>query len=86
MKVKAEKMKDLVKIGFEENTFHPNYVFETRSKKGTYVFITVCKGSKIIEGLFSGVENIPMEKTALQHFCPALFEQNFIEEENNENV
>ena len=82
MKLKQDKMKDLVKIGFVENSFHPNFVYETRTKKGTYVFITVCKATRNIEGLYSGVENIPMAKTALEYFCPRLFENDMIEEDN----
>lgn len=79
-KVKESQMRNLTKIGFEKNSFYPNYVLETCSKKGTTIYVTVSKATREVELIVSSVKEVPLGTGALKHFVPELFDNDMLEE------
>lgn len=81
LKIKQEiDLKLLEKFGFEENEFHENYVFETRSIKGNYVFVCVSKDTRILEASVVTCCSYSLEEKFIESFCPAIFQAGFVEE------
>lgn len=80
-KVKESQMKNLTEIGFEVNSFYPNYVLETCSKKGTAIYVVVSKATREIELIASSVKEVPLGQGPLRHFVPELFDNDMLEEE-----
>lgn len=79
LKIKAEKMGELEQLGFEKNMFFDNLVFETRSKKGTQVFINVDNNTRELKGSVCGVRNVPLGLKEISHFAHKLFELDMVE-------
>lgn len=48
-------LKELEKLGFEENEYDTNFVRESRTKKGNYVFVTVDRNTKQIKTTIASV-------------------------------
>ena len=72
-------LKELEKFWFTENKYCPNYVYETRSKKGNQIFIDVNKKTKEISGVVAGVCLTPLNDNQIRYFCEAIFEAGFLE-------
>ena len=81
LRIKAEKeLSELERFGFEENESYPNYVYETRTKKGNYCFIMVDKNTRVITGTVRGVESYTLNGNEIEHFAKSIFEAGMVEE------
>ena len=72
-------LKSLEKFWFTENECYPNYVYETRSKKGNQVFIDIDKETRVISGVVAGVSLTPLNDNQIGYFCEAIFEAKLVE-------
>lgn len=81
LRIKAEKdLTELERFGFEENESYPNYVYETRTKKGNYCFIMVDKNTRVINGTVRGVGSYTLNGNEIEHFAKSIFEAGMVEE------
>lgn len=81
LRIKADKeLTELERFGFEENESYPNYVYETRTKKGNYCFIMVDKNTRVITGTVRGVESYTLNGNEIEHFAKSIFEAGMVEE------
>ena len=81
LRIKEEiDLRELEKYGFEDNESYPNYVYETRTKKGNYCFIMVEKNTRVITGTVRGVESCTLNGNEIEHFAKSIFEAGMVEE------
>lgn len=81
LRIKDEiDLRELEKYGFEENESYPNYVYETRTKKGNYCFIMVDKNTRLITGTVKGVGSYTLNGNEIEHFAKSIFEAEMVEE------
>lgn len=82
LRIKKEiDLKELEKFGFRYNEFYPNYVYETRSKNGNYVFVEIHRKTRVVEG-FS--HDVSLNSKQIRHFCPAIFKAGYVEKVEEE--
>ena len=81
LRIKEEiDLRELEKYGVEENDSYPNYVYETKTKKGNYCFIMGDKNTRVITGTVRGVESYTLNGNEIEHFAKSIFEAGIVEE------
>lgn len=81
LRIKEEiDLRELEKYDFEENESYPNYVYETRTKRGNYCFIMVDKNTRVITGTVRGVGSYTLNGNEIEHFAKSIFEAGMVEE------
>lgn len=81
MKIKEKKMQELEKFGFVENGYFSNFVYETTSKKGYGIIITVDMETREVEGVVVNCYNSKLSDEQIKHFCPDLFANDMVEKD-----
>lgn len=81
LKIKEDKMQELENVGFVENGYFPNFVYETTSKKGDGIIITIDAETREVEGVVVNCYNSILSDEQIKHHCPELFANDMVEKD-----
>lgn len=82
LKIKEDKMQELENVGFVENGYFSNFVYETTIKKGDGIIITVDAETREVEGTeFVNCYISILSDEQIKHHCPELFANDMVEKD-----
>ena len=81
LKIKEDKMQELEKLGFVENEYFPNFVYETTSNKGYGIIITVDVKTREVKGIVVNCYNSILSDEQIKHHCPELIVYDMVEKD-----
>lgn len=81
LKIKENKMQELENVGFVENLYLSNFVYETTSKKGYGIIITVDAETREVEGIVVNCYNSILSDEQIKYHCPELFTNDMVEKD-----